>query len=66
MPKFFTRTELSAVPAAAPGPAASTTPTQVREATRWFSLKDGGRGKQFTASLKTNARWTKQFLHGGK
>jgi len=56
----------SAAPEAPPGPAANATPAKDRGAKRWFSLRGGERAKQFALNLKADARWLKQFLHGGK
>lgn len=49
-----------------PGAATDATPAPTRQAKRWFSLRGGEKAKQFALSLKTNARWMKQFLHGGR
>lgn len=55
-----------AVPDAAPDSAAATPPARSRDKQRWFSLRGNGRANQFALSLKSNARWTKGFLHGSK
>jgi hypothetical protein len=66
MPGFFRRTDASAIAGATPDPAINAAPTPKREEKRWFSLGDGERAKQFALRLKANARWMKQFLHGGR
>ena len=66
MPEISSRADPSAAAGASPSPAVNTTPAPSRKEKRWFSLLDGERAKQFTLMLKANARWMKQFLHGGK
>lgn len=65
MPTLFTRADPSAVADTSANPAADTTPTPKQAEPRWFSLRGGKRAQQFALSLKANARWMKQFLHGG-
>jgi len=66
MPEISSRADPSAAADASPSPVINTTPTPNREEKRWFSLRSRERAKQFTLRLKANARWMKQFLHGGK
>jgi hypothetical protein len=66
MPTISRQPDPNAAADASPNPAANATPAPNRGEKRWFSLRGGERAKQFTARLKANARWMKQFLHGGR
>ena len=66
MPEISSRADPSTAAGASPRPAVHATPTPNRKEKRWFSLLGGERAKLFTLRLKANARWMKQFLHGGK
>lgn len=46
------------------GPAAPAPDASTPEEQRWFSLRSGGRARQFARSLQSKVRWTKEFLHG--
>lgn len=65
MPTLFTRADPGAVADASANPGADTAPTAKTAESRWFSLR-GKRAQQFALSLRANARWMKQFLHGGR
>ena len=60
------RTDPSAVAYVSPNPAVNRTLAPNRVERRLFSRRVGERLNQFAVSLKTNARWMKKFLHGGK
>jgi hypothetical protein len=64
MPAISSRADPSAVADESANPAVTLTPN--REEQRLSRLRVGERVKQFTARLKTNSLWMKQFLHGGK
>jgi len=66
MPTLSTRADPSPVADTSTHPAADTASTPKPEVRRWFSLRGGKRAQQFALSLKANARWMKQFLHGGR
>src|SRR5471032_2818314 len=64
MPTISSRADPSAVADASANPAV--TPVADREDQRLSSLGILKRLKMFTVRLKTNGKWMKQFLHGGK
>ncbi len=66
MPTISRQSDPSVVVDTSPDPATNAMPAPNREEKRWISLLGGKRAKQFAVRLKANARWLKQFLHGGR
>lgn len=66
MPLISRRAVASAAADVSPSPAPIATPMPNRGEKRFSSLRGGAWVKQFAFRLKANARWVKQFLHGGK
>lgn len=66
MPVISSRDEPSTGADLAASPSVDTRLAPNREEKRRIRLWGGERTKQFAARLKANARWLKQFLHGGK
>jgi hypothetical protein len=64
MPTFSSRADPSAVADGSANPAV--TPVPNPEDQRLSSLGILQRLKMFTVRLKSNGKWMKQFLHGGK
>ncbi len=66
MPATSRRADPSAIAGVSPNSAANTTPTTEREEKRLFRLRAREWGNRFAVRLKTNIKWMKRFLHGGK
>jgi hypothetical protein len=65
MPAISSRADPSEAADVSPTPAVNTTPAPNSGEKRLLSLWGLERVKQFTVRLKVNAKWMKQFLHGG-
>ena len=66
MPTFNKPADPITAPGAISDATATAAPASESQVQRWFSPRSWGRARQFAASLKANARWTKRFLHGSK
>jgi len=66
MPAPSSRVDPRAIARVSPGPAAGTAPAPNREDTRLSRLRITDWGTQFALRLRTNVKWMKKFLHGGK
>jgi hypothetical protein len=62
MPAIVSRVDPSEAADLSARPSISTAPAPNSGEKRLWSLE---RAKQFTVRLKVNAKWMKQFLHGG-
>jgi hypothetical protein len=65
MPAISSRVDPSKSADVSPSPAVNTAPAPNSGEKRLLSLWGLERVKQFTVRLKVNAKWMKQFLHGG-
>lgn len=65
MPEISNRADPSEAADASRSPVVSTTPASYSGEKRLLGLWSLERVKQFTVRLKVNAKWMKQFLHGG-